>query len=313
MSNIIPTTSQQIQIITEDRVQLVKDQICKGASDNELMLFINNCNRTGLDPFARQCWAVRRWDSKLQREVFTFQTGVDGFRVIANRSQKYSGQVGPFWCGEDGNWVDVWLSDKFPVASKVGVLRSDFKEPLWAVSKFSSYAAKSNKTGELTQFWKQMPDLMIAKVAECLALRKAFPQDLSGIYSKEEMEQETNTSPEKTKDVTPEETPDSTKIVKAVKPEPVKAKVEVEPPHLDISEPIPDTVVHKNDLTPDISCGVYVVQTGKLQKSALKDLKPADLKRFIALCELSAKERGIIIPEKTQEDIFTIKKFLGLY
>lgn len=179
-----------IQIIPDNKIQLLKDQICKGATDGELQLFIATCNRTGLDPLAKQCWAVKRWDASLGREVMAFQTGVDGFRVIAERSEKYAGQLGPYWCGSDGEWKDVWLENTPPVAAKVGVLRTDFKEPLWAVAKFSSYAARK-KDGSLTPFWSKMPELMIAKVAESLALRKAFPQDLSGIYSSEEMDQAT--------------------------------------------------------------------------------------------------------------------------
>lgn len=190
--------SNQLEVVSKDKVQLIKDQICKGASDQELEMFIMNCNRTGLDPFQKQCWAIKRWDSSLGREVITFQTGVDGFRVIANRSEKYSGQLGPYWCGEDGVWKDVWVDSKPPIASKVAVLRADFKEPMWAVAKLSSYMARK-KDGSPTPFWAKMPELMIAKVAECLALRKAFPQDLSGIYSQEEMEQAENP----VKDVTP--------------------------------------------------------------------------------------------------------------
>jgi phage recombination protein Bet len=187
MSNIIIRETREITVITQEKIQLVKDQIMKGASDAELELFVANSNRTGLDPFARQCWAIRRWDASLGREVYTFQTSVDGFRVIANRSGSYAGQVGPFWCGPDGEWKDVWLSDIPPMAAKIGVLRTEFKEPLWAVAKFSSYVARK-KDGSLTPFWFKMPEVMIAKVAECLAIRKAFPQDLSGIYAKEEME-----------------------------------------------------------------------------------------------------------------------------
>ncbi len=181
--------SNELAVISKDKIQLVKDMICKGASDNELEMFVSVCNKTGLDPLSKQCWAVKRWDSSLGREVFSFQTGVDGFRVIANRSNKYAGQLGPFWCGDDGAWKDVWLDSKPPVAAKIGVIRADFKEPLWAVAKFSSYAAKK-KDGSLAPFWLKMPDLMIAKVAECLAFRKAFPQDLSGVYSDTEIEQD---------------------------------------------------------------------------------------------------------------------------
>lgn len=207
--------SKDLAIVTDDKIQLLKDQICRGATDSELQLFIANCNRTGLDPFSKQCWAVKRWDKELGREVMAFQTGVDGFRVIANRSEKYQGQIGPFWCGEDGNWKDVWLGTNFPIAAKVAVLRSDFKEPLWAVAKFTSYAAK-RKDGSLTPFWSKMPDLMLAKVAECLALRKAFPQDLSGVYSQEEMEQAENNIKEIKSPEREVEQQDKQKQVKAI-------------------------------------------------------------------------------------------------
>jgi len=187
--------------LSEDQRQLLEQTVLKDFAANDRRMFVAIVERTGLDPLTRQIYPVKRrskvgndWVEKLEPQV-----SIDGFRLIAERSNHYAGQLGPLWCGWDGEWKEVWLEKDMPAAAKVGVMRHDFKEPLFAVARFDSYVQK-DKDGNPAKFWKQMPELMIGKVAEALALRRAFPQELSGLYTAEEMAQaENDPQPEATR------------------------------------------------------------------------------------------------------------------
>jgi phage recombination protein Bet len=155
------------------------------ATAAELALFAEVAQRSGLDPFARQIFGVFRYDSRAGGEVMTVQVSIDGLRLIAERSGKYEGQTAPQWCGEDGVWVDVWLKDEPPAAARVGIHKARHREPSWGVATWREFC-QTKKDGQPTAMWKRMGPHMLAKCAEALGLRKAFPAETSGLYTPDE-------------------------------------------------------------------------------------------------------------------------------
>lgn len=198
MSSLVQVQNQDL----DSKKDLLKKTVCKGSTDDQFQLFLHACKRTGLDPFMRQIYAVIRKGK--DGPQMAIQTGIDGYRLIADRTGKYSP-------GREPEWK---YDDKGRLVSSTSFVRKMTEDGTWhevaATAFFSEYSQKDSQ-GRITTFWERMGHTMIAKCAEALALRKAFPAELSGIYTAEEMSQadvETTTNVEVV-----EEKPDYTKTI----------------------------------------------------------------------------------------------------
>lgn len=184
IANALPFTAKY----NDAQLTLIRATCAPRAGDIDFAMFMCTADRLGLDPFANQIWLASRWDERSQRETFHPLVKIDGFRSIADRTGECDGQDGPYWCGNDGVWKDVWLHTHSPTAAKVIVYRKGQTHGYVGIATFESYAPMS-KDGVLDPVWARLPDALLSKCAEALALRKAFPMQLGGIYTPDEMKQ----------------------------------------------------------------------------------------------------------------------------
>jgi phage recombination protein Bet len=175
---------------TQDEIALIHRTFMEGAKPDDVSLFVATCERTGLDPFARQIMASSRNTQKNGQWVtlWTWLVTIDGLRKIAVDSGDYEGQEGPWWCGEDGEWREVWTKKTPCLAAKVLVHRRGFRTGLSGIAKYESYVQKK-KDGQPNNVWQNLGDHMTAKCAEALALRRAYPNEMAGLYTSDEMAQ----------------------------------------------------------------------------------------------------------------------------
>lgn len=166
---------------TEHQIAALRQLGVDRAANGDLAVFMHVAQRTGLDPFAKQIYMIERQGKQ------TIQTGIDGFRLVARRAVDRTGETlaigGSEWCGSDGVWTDVWLTDDPPAAARVVVYRNGEKFPGTAL--WREYR-QTKRDGSLMAQWATRSAGMLAKCAEALALRKAFPMDLAGIYTSDE-------------------------------------------------------------------------------------------------------------------------------
>lgn len=164
-----------ITSLDEEKVALLKNTICKTISQDDFSVFLHICKRTGLDPFSRQIYAIPRGNQ------MTIQTSIDGYRLIAERTGKYApGREATYEVDPEGKLISA--------TSFVKKMTADGSwHEVGATAYWSEYCQSFG--GKPSQFWSKMPRLMLAKCAESLALRRAFPSELSGIYTEDEMKQ----------------------------------------------------------------------------------------------------------------------------
>jgi len=172
--------------MTRQQIDLIKRTVAKDATDDELKLFISVCHGSQLNPFLRQVHFVKRWSGKDGKSVGTIQVGIDGFRAIAEGGGQYAGSDDAVHRDDFEITVN---KEKITVPGSATVtvhkLMDGERYPFTATARWREYY-----TGEKQGYmWHKMPYGQLAKCAEGLALRKAFPKLLSGLYVPEEMDQ----------------------------------------------------------------------------------------------------------------------------
>ena len=189
-SNPVPGS----RVFTPDEIKVIRELVAPKATAAELKLFLLRCKATGLDPLAKQIYAIHRYDRSAGEDKMTIQVSIDGERLIAERTGLYEGRLGPYFAGADGVWrigpnnVPLpWLDDEPPTAALCGVWKKGNREPVWSVALWKEYAQTNRSDGSPQGLWGKMPAVMLGKCAESAALRATFPALLSGLYSEEEM------------------------------------------------------------------------------------------------------------------------------
>ena len=177
-----------MEIVPESKRHLLAVTVCRGLPDDEVELFRQACNNYQLDPFTGQINALKRWDKVQQRQVLSIQTGIHGLRAIADRTCNYAP-------GKPTEYTMKGVS----VTSATAHVKKRTEDGTWhevsETAYWDEYVA-TDKAGKPTFAWQKMGHVMLGKCAEALALRRAFPAQLAGLYVPEEMDTSTTPPPQ---------------------------------------------------------------------------------------------------------------------
>ncbi len=167
-----------------EQKQMILQSFLNGASAQEAAVLMELARVRRLNPITKQIHFVKRSQGfgEKKTEVWAAQVGIDGFRAIAERTGLYDGQDEPEFEYDEKKQLKL---------CRVKVYRRDWSRPSVGVAHFSEYVqtTRDYKTQEVrpNKMWSEKPHIMLAKCAEALAFRKAFPEDTSGLYAPEEM------------------------------------------------------------------------------------------------------------------------------
>jgi phage recombination protein Bet len=183
---------------------LIKRTVAADCNDDEFDLFIHTARHLRLDPLRRQIYAFVFSKNDPKKRRMSIIVAIDGFRAIAERTGNYRPD-------DEEPSYEVDASLKGPL-NPVGLVKASvrvwkFSHGEWhrvtASAHWDEYAPIKDEWGEgddgrrrptgrqtldTSGNWGKMPRLMLAKVAEALALRKAWPDDLANVYANEEVD-----------------------------------------------------------------------------------------------------------------------------
>lgn len=171
---------------------LVESTFPGAKSVNSVILALAYCKSRNLDPFKKVVHIVPIWDKERKCMVDTVWPGIAEYRTTAFRTGEYAGhdeiQHGPI---VEKTWDDEGreIALRFPewaqltVYRMVAGVRCQFPGP--RVYWLETYASKKNDAPN--QMWSERPIGMLDKCAEAAALRGAFPEELGGEITAEEV------------------------------------------------------------------------------------------------------------------------------
>lgn len=173
------TGGQEIILTQNDVKNFLVTGDPEKVTDKELKLFLELCKAQKLNPFLKEAYLIKFGNDAniiTGKDVFLKRARAnDSFRgfkagIIVQSERGIEKREGTFYLkGQEnlvGGWASVYIKD-------------------WDVPFDHTVALTEFNKGTAT--WKNMPAVMIRKVALVQALREAFPDDLSQLYAAEEM------------------------------------------------------------------------------------------------------------------------------